>query len=73
MVCPKCHSQKMRRTRRVGLLQTKLLPLFGFFPWFCFHCKTARWLRRRTERVSVRRPVMDYQDAAGSAQSQLPE
>lgn len=66
MVCPNCHSPKMRRTKRVGLLQTKLLPLFGFFPWFCSNCKTGRWLRKRTERRSVPRPVTDYQGMAGS-------
>jgi hypothetical protein len=35
---------------RVGFLQSKILPLFGFYPWKCPECKTRYLLRMRGEK-----------------------
>jgi hypothetical protein len=33
--------------QRVGFLQIKILPIFGFYPWRCPECKTRFLLRTR--------------------------
>jgi hypothetical protein len=33
--------------KRVGFLQTRVYPLFGFYPWKCPECKTRYLLRAR--------------------------
>jgi hypothetical protein len=37
----------MRRRARTGFLQTKIYPLFGFYPWECFSCRATKMLRSR--------------------------
>lgn len=41
----------MRRLARRGFLQRALLPLFGFYPWECFACRTNKMVRARGGRV----------------------
>jgi len=49
-VCPKC-GDTMRRLARRGLLQKGVLPLFGYYPWECFSCRTKKLVRARGGRV----------------------
>jgi pyruvate-formate lyase-activating enzyme len=46
-VCPNCQNPEMRRRARTGFLQTKIYPLFGFYPWECFSCRATKMLRSR--------------------------
>ena len=41
----------MRRLARRGFLQSSLLPLFGFYPWECFACRTKKMVRARGGRT----------------------
>jgi hypothetical protein len=45
MRCPKCNQDSFGRSRRRGLLEMRILPLFGFFPWRCHTCDKRVWLR----------------------------
>lgn len=40
----------MLRLRRTGFLETKLFPVFGFYPWKCPQCKAKQLLRSRGKR-----------------------
>ena len=37
-VCPKCQSKRIRRTKRSGLFQKKILPSFNAYPYHCGNC-----------------------------------
>jgi hypothetical protein len=48
MVCRCCGAcDSLRRERRKGLLQVKLFPLFGLFPWECKLCRNVKLYRAR--------------------------
>jgi hypothetical protein len=55
MRCTKCQHGKLSRTKRIGLLEDNLLPLFGYFPWICSTCKQRVLLKNRGERRGVTR------------------
>jgi hypothetical protein len=64
--------------QRVGFLQTRILPLFGFYPWRCPECKTRFLLRSRgakrkkvTSATSRRGPETDASIAMTDKDSQL--
>ena len=46
-ICPKCRSSSSARIKRVGLLQTVVLPLFGLYPWECSDCRRTFFLKAR--------------------------
>ncbi len=52
LVCSGCKSRHMMRLERKGFLQTRILPLFGFFPWKCYDCRRYRYLRVRGDVIS---------------------
>ena len=45
--CPACRSDHVYRAGRRGLLQTMVLPMFGFYPWQCKGCGADVMIRRR--------------------------
>src|ERR1700677_1184369 len=45
--CPACRSDRVYRAGRRGLLQTRVLPMFGFYPWQCKGCGADVMIRRR--------------------------
>jgi hypothetical protein len=47
--CQKCGSDKVRRVFRKGLLQEKIFPWFGYFPWKCMRCGFKVMLRKRNK------------------------
>lgn len=49
-VCARC-GDRMRRLARKGFLQSKLLPVFGFYPWECFTCRGRKLMRSRGTRT----------------------
>jgi ssDNA-binding Zn-finger/Zn-ribbon topoisomerase 1 len=53
--CPDCGRRKMHRLGRVGFLQRKIYPLFGFYPWECPICRKARLRRYRGKRLKRRK------------------
>lgn len=46
----------MRRLRRDGLLQVKVFPLFGYYPWQCGNCRAKMLLRNRGKHAEKREP-----------------
>jgi hypothetical protein len=48
--CPACRSDHVYRAGRRGLLQTRVLPMFGFYPWQCKGCGADVMIRRRGRR-----------------------
>jgi transposase-like protein len=52
LVCPKCKSPYMIRLERKGFIQTRVLPVFGFFPWKCYDCRIYRFMRVRGDVLS---------------------
>lgn len=52
VACPDCGRPKMRRMTRLGFLQEKLWPLFGYYPWKCRVCRKTRMLRYRGKKRS---------------------
>ena len=36
--CRKCGSDKVYRLHRIGYLEEKIYPIFGFYPWRCTAC-----------------------------------
>jgi hypothetical protein len=48
MRCPKCRFEGMTRTKRRGIFEKRILPLFGCFPWRCPACDKQTWLRLRS-------------------------
>jgi len=47
----------LRRIERVGLLQEKVYPLFGYYPWECSGCRKRSLMKDRGERRRPRRQV----------------
>jgi hypothetical protein len=46
--CPRCNSCALYRRERRGLLQKKVYPLLGLFPWHCIACRRTTLLRLRS-------------------------
>lgn len=46
--CPRCGDSALYRKERRGLLQKKLYPLLGLFPWRCASCRKSSLLRQRS-------------------------
>ncbi len=38
-ICPNCGSTRTYRKKREGLLQTKIYPKLGKYPWECTDCR----------------------------------
>jgi hypothetical protein len=55
-VCPQCRSAISSRTRRKGLMNKFVFPLFGLFPWECSDCQKV--FLRRTRGKSKSAEVM---------------
>ncbi|MGA7341790.1 MAG: hypothetical protein WBE72_00935 [Terracidiphilus sp.] len=53
--CPSCGSDHPRRMERKGFLQTKIYPLFGYYPWVCGACRATFLKRKRYRRKSKQR------------------
>jgi len=52
--CPECSIQ-LRRQHRHGILQNRILPFFGYFPWECPVCReTLYFCQRRRKRIVLR-------------------
>lgn len=45
--CPYCGTMTMRREKRHGWLEQKLLPRLGLYPWECSQCRESRYFRDR--------------------------
>ena len=39
-LCPKCANTATRRMKRRGLVQLRVYPLLGLYPWECTSCRT---------------------------------
>ena len=50
--CPACGGTKVYRQERKGILQRKMFPVFGFYPWLCKECGNEVLLRKRDRRRS---------------------
>jgi len=48
--CPTCGSRRPHRMERRGFFQTKILPIFGYYPWLCGVCRTSFLTRKRYRR-----------------------
>lgn len=48
--CPTCGGDHVHRLERKGLVQRKVFPLFGFYPWHCKGCGAEVMLRKRNRR-----------------------
>jgi hypothetical protein len=58
MQCPKCSEKDLlRRIERVGLLQQKVYPFFGYYPWECSVCRKCVLVKNRGERRRSKRTV----------------
>lgn len=57
--CPSCGGDHPRRVEREGFLQTKIWPIFGYYPWFCGACKTQFLIRKRYRRKSQRKEYVE--------------
>lgn len=55
--CPSCRSDRIYRLERRGILQKKLLPFFGFYPWQCKGCGAEVMLRKRNRRHRKHTPA----------------
>jgi hypothetical protein len=49
--CGRCHAEEFRRLNRVGVLERKVLPLLGYFPWECALCRRKTYLHADGHRV----------------------
>jgi hypothetical protein len=47
-LCPKCGLDRVRRIERSGLLRSRVLPLFGYFPWECIRCRVEFLFKSRS-------------------------
>lgn len=63
MICKKCKSYRIRRIKREGYLQTKVAPLFGFYPWRCSNCGTVQLLKMRGRPARKRNSDTTYGEA----------
>jgi transposase-like protein len=57
--CPSCGSKNPRRLERKGLLQTKIYPLFGYYPWMCGACKETFLMRKRYRRKAKKKEYVE--------------
>ncbi len=64
VLCPECGSDHPRRLERKGFLQTKIYPLFGYYPWICTGCKTTFLMRKRYRRKSKHKEEYVSRDQA---------
>ncbi len=48
--CPACRGDRVYRVERKGLIEKKVFPIFGFYPWQCKDCGTELMLRKRKRR-----------------------
>lgn len=46
---------KLSRTKRAGLLEERIYPYFGYFPWICSLCKRRILLKNRGDRRRISR------------------
>jgi hypothetical protein len=53
--CPRCGNQYLTRLARMGFLENKILPLFGYYPWICGACRKRKYFRVRGKRI-LRKP-----------------
>lgn len=63
VLCPECGSDHPRRLERKGFLQTRIYPIFGYFPWMCGACKATFLMRKRYRRKSKRKEEYVSRDA----------
>lgn len=54
--CPACGGDRMYRVERKGILQKRVFPIFGFYPWQCKECGAETQLRKRNRRRRKRIP-----------------
>jgi hypothetical protein len=54
MLCPSCNRNGMRRVKRTGLFQTRIFPIFGYYPWECSFCRAVKLFKSRGGRRSRR-------------------
>lgn len=47
--CPRCGSDYLKRMRRLGIVQARIYPLFGYYPWKCTKCLGMFVLRMRSQ------------------------
>lgn len=57
--CPKCGDERPRRVEREGFMQTRVYPLFGYFPWFCRECKSNFMFRKRNRSKATRKQYVE--------------
>ena len=69
VLCPECGGDHPRRLERKGFLQSKIYPLFGYFPWHCPECKSTYMLRKRHRRKSKRKEEYLSRDAVKKDQN----
>jgi hypothetical protein len=69
MECPECHSSKIQRIKRKGFFQTRLAPLFGYYPWHCSECRKDHLLKVRGERKRLRSKAGRSRRTSGQSES----
>ena len=45
--CPACGGDRVYRVERRGILQKRVYPILGFYPWQCKECGAVVMLRKR--------------------------
>jgi DNA-directed RNA polymerase subunit RPC12/RpoP len=50
MRCPNCQSDVFIRSEQRDILEKKIYPLFGYFPWRCKQCGARVFKRTRGDR-----------------------
>jgi hypothetical protein len=63
ILCPECGSDQPRRLERKGFLQTRIYPIFGYYPWICGGCKVTFIMRKRYRRKSKSKEEYVSRDA----------
>jgi len=48
--CPVCGGDQVYRVERRGVLQKRIYPILGFYPWQCRECDAVVMLRKRNRR-----------------------
>jgi hypothetical protein len=41
----------MMRLARMGFMENRVLPAFGYYPWVCGACHTRKYFRFRVKRI----------------------
>jgi hypothetical protein len=57
--CKHCGSGRVFRVFRLGYLQEKIYPLFGFYPWKCRSCKGYSMLHKRKRSRSKQKEYVE--------------